>query len=162
MALGDRIRARRKGGYDLRLPPDERAILRSIPGQMRDLLSEDDPSLVRLYPPGHEDDAERDAEFRALTRSDLTAGRLESLRIMEETADAERLTHEQVVAWLNGMNDMRLVLGTRLDVSEDPEAEARLASGPDASAFALYSYLGLLVEQAVRALSEGLEPPPES
>jgi hypothetical protein len=50
-----------------------------------------------------------------------------------------------------------LVLGTRLDVSEDPAADEELLSGDHAEVFAIYAYLGWLVEQAVRALAPDVE-----
>ena len=153
MAPGDRIRRRRRGGFELRIPEQERALLRSLPSELRELLSADDPSTARLYPPGYAEDPEREAEYRAMTREDLTAGRLESLRVLEETADADRLDEEQMGAWLHALNDLRLVLGTRLDVSEDPAREEELLSGPEAETFAVYSYLSWLVEQTVQALS---------
>src|SRR5204862_5834096 len=81
MALGDRIRRRRRGGFDLRLPESERELLRSLPDQLRQLLETEDPSTKRLYPPGHADDDELEAEYRAMTRQDLTEERLESLRV---------------------------------------------------------------------------------
>jgi alkanesulfonate monooxygenase SsuD/methylene tetrahydromethanopterin reductase-like flavin-dependent oxidoreductase (luciferase family) len=153
MATGERIRRRRRGGFELRLPGSERDLLRSLSRQLRELLAEGDPSLARLFPPAYEDDDERDAEYRSMTRDDLVAGRLASLDVLEETADSEQLDEEQLGAWLHALNDLRLVLGTKLDVSEDLEEESARASGPDAESMALYSYLGWLVEQAVEALS---------
>jgi len=157
MAVGDRIRRRRRGGFELRLPKGERDLLRSLPDQLRQLLDTEDPSTKRLYPPAYDEDPELDAEYRSLTRDDLTAGRLESLRILEETVDAERLDEEQMDAWLHALNDLRLVLGTKLDVSEDPVRDEELLSGNEAELFAVYSYLGWLVEQTVRALVPGVE-----
>ena len=157
MALGDRIRRRRRGGFDLRLPESERDLLRALPEQLRELLQADDPATARLYPPGYVDDAELEAEYRSLTRDDLTAARLESLRILEETVDAERLDDEQIDAWLHALNDLRLVLGTKLDVSEDSGRDEELLSGENAELFAVYAYLGWLVEQTVRALAPDVE-----
>ncbi|MFL5768373.1 MAG: DUF2017 family protein [Actinomycetota bacterium] len=157
MAMGDRIRRRRRGGFDLRLPDSERELLRSLPGQLRQLLDSEDASTTRLYPPGYVEDPELEEEYRSLTRDDLTAGRLESLRILEESVDAERLDDEQMDAWLHALNDLRLVLGTKLDVSEDPARDEELLTGNDAEVFAVYAYLGWLVEQAVRALAPDVE-----
>jgi hypothetical protein len=159
MALGDRIRRRRRGGFDLRLPESERDLLRSLPDQLRQLLETEDPSTKRLYPPGHAEDDELEAEYRAMTRKDLTEERLESLRVLEETVDAERLNDEQMEAWLHALNDLRLVLGTKLDVSEDPASDEELLRGDGAEVFAVYSYLGWLVEQTVRALSADVQTP---
>jgi hypothetical protein len=158
--MSDRIR-RRRGGFELRLPESERALLRTLPGQLRELLAGDDPSTARLFPPAYEDDAERDADYSAMTRDDLMAGREHALELMEQTVDADRLDEEQLVAWLHALNDLRLVLGTKLDVSEDPGRDAVLEAGPEAESFAVYSYLGWLVEQAVEALSSELGRTPD-
>jgi hypothetical protein len=158
--MSDRIR-RRRGGFELRLPESERALLRTLPGQLRELLAGDDPSTARLFPSAYEDDAERDADYRAMTRDDLMTGREHALELMEQTVDADRLDEEQLVAWLHALNDLRLVLGTKLDVSEDPGRDAVLEAGPEAESFAVYSYLGWLVEQAVEALSSELGRTPD-
>ena len=52
--------------------------------------------------------------------------------------------------WLTALNDLRLVLGTRLDVSEDDDDVD--PDDPDAPAHAVYHYLGLLLGEVVDAL----------
>ena len=148
--LGRRIKRAGPGQYDIKLPDVERDLLRSLPGQLRELLAEDDPSLGRLFPPAYPDDPERDAEYRRLMRDDLIAGRMATLEILEETVDATRVSEEQLTAWLGALNDLRLVLGTRLDVDEDMDPPPD--DDPSAGAFAVYSYLGWLQEQVVEAL----------
>ena len=49
--LRARIERTRRGDYRLRLPRGEREALRPLPGQFRELLTSEDPSLVRLFPP---------------------------------------------------------------------------------------------------------------
>ena len=53
-----RIRRTRSGEFELRLPPDERDVLRSLPGQMRDALAlgDADPAVARLNPSACPDD----------------------------------------------------------------------------------------------------------
>ena len=151
-----RIERTPKGDFRLRLPEVERAVLASLPGQLRELLSTDDSALRRLFPPAYPDDVEREAEYRRLVREDLLGEHLESLRILEETVEARRLAEDQMTAWLGALNDLRLVLGTRLDVSEDePDVEE---DDPRARALALYHYLGWLQTEVLAALSEGLDP----
>ncbi|MER3452981.1 MAG: hypothetical protein C4344_04840, partial [Acidimicrobiia bacterium] len=78
MPFGLRRRVRRvgPGRYELRLPEAERALMRSLPGQLRELLlAGDDPALARLFPPAY-DDPEADAEYRALMHDELLAKRL--------------------------------------------------------------------------------------
>ncbi len=88
-------------------------------------------------------------------REELLEGKLAALQVVEETADADRLTGEQLEGWLGALESLRLYLGTQLDVSEatydadlDPDA-------PEAPALALYGYLSWLQEEAVAALSAG-------
>jgi hypothetical protein len=56
------------------------------------------------------------------------------------------------MAWLRAVNDVRLLLGTRLDVSEDPAQRKVSPDDPRAPGFALYDYLSLLTQELVEAL----------
>lgn len=153
---GNRIERDRKGGYRLRLPAEERELLRSLPGQLGEVLLTDDPSLRRLFPPAYVDDPEADDEFRRLMRDELLEGKLAALRVVEQTAGAEHLTGEQLEGWLGALESLRLYLGTQLDVSEQTYAEELDPDDPSAPALALYGYLSWLQEQAVEALSSSL------
>jgi hypothetical protein len=152
-----RRRVRRVGPdeFELRLPDEERSVLRSLPAQLRALLEDpspgDDPARGRLFPPAYWDDPERDSEFQRLMHDDLVASKLAAAEIVESTVDSNRLSGDELVAWMGALNDLRLVLGTRLDVTEDP-ADAPAEDAPEAPAYALYSYLGWLQEQVVAAL----------
>ena len=149
-------RDRKKGGYILNLPPEERALLRSLPAQFRDVLQTDDPSLRRIFPPAYTDDADANDEFQRLMREELLEGKLVALAIVEETAGADHLTGEQLEGWLGALESLRLFLGTQLDVTEETYAMELDPDDPSAPALALYSYLSWLQEQAVEALSSSL------
>ena len=158
MARRDHRRVRRgtSGDIELRLPREERTLVRDLVGQLRDLLvaTTDDPSVRRLFPPAYPDDAERDTEYRVLVRDELLAHRLAELEVVDTTIDADGLDDEQATAWMGVLNDLRLVLGTRLDVGEDlPDLDPEDPLGP---AYAVYEYLGWLLSQMVDALSESL------
>ena len=148
--LHRRIARRRDGRFDLRLPDAERALLRELPAQLRSLMFEGDSSLARLFPPAYPDDPERDAEYHRLMDEDLRARHLAALDVVERTVDASVVDMEELLGWLAALNDLRLVLGTRLDVTE--EVHELPEDDPDAGAFAVYSYLGWLQEQVVAAL----------
>jgi Domain of unknown function (DUF2017) len=135
------------------LTDQEREVLRALPAQLREILDTDDPSLRRLHPPAYQDDLEREAEYRRLVRDDLRRQRLQALEVMEATIDAGTLDQEQMTAWLGAINDLRLVLGTRLDVTEEMYEEGIPPEDPRAATFALYQYLGWLEEQMVSALA---------
>jgi hypothetical protein len=149
-----RIERTAHGDIRLRLPRDERALLQSLPEQLRRLLAEapDDPSLERLFPPAY-DDAESEAEYRRLMDDELLEGRRRALRVIEDTLDEDRLTTEQAESWLTALNDLRLVLGTRLDVTDETLLERIHPDDPDAFEVSVYAYLSWLQEQLVEALA---------
>ena len=150
------VRRLRTGRYRVELDAGERGLLRSLPGQLRDLLETDDPALERLFPPAYLADEERNEEYRRLMRSDLLESKRSSLDLLQATADETELDEEQLVAWMGAVNDLRLVLGTRLDVSEDMGLEPFADDDPRTGAFHVYLYLSQLQEWIVRALSSAV------
>jgi len=115
------IERTRDGDFRLRLSDAERELLRALPGELLALLAVDpgDPTLRRLSPAAYEDDAEAEGEFRRLMQDELMEGRREALRLLAETAARDRLTAEELDAWLRALTDLRLALGTRLEVTEE-------------------------------------------
>ncbi|HXJ66689.1 MAG TPA: DUF2017 family protein, partial [Actinomycetota bacterium] len=133
-----RIRRTRKGDYEVRIPANERAVLRALAGELRELLPTDDPSLERLFPPAYADDREKNEEYARLMHDDLLAERTSALDAFERTVDARRLTEEELVAWMGAVNDLRLVLGTRLEVTEEMYERPIDDHGPNAHQMAIY------------------------
>ena len=152
-----RIERTKEGDFRLRLPRAERELLRRLPSELRELLAAApaDPNLRRLFPPAYEDDAD-EAEYRRLMRADLVEGRRQDLGVLQETVDHDRLSLDEAQAWLTALNDLRLVLGTRLDVSEETLLYALDPREPDARELALYAYLSGLQEEWVAALLQSL------
>jgi hypothetical protein len=156
-----RVHRTRQGTYEVHLPEPEQTLLVSLVDQLRELLLEstDDPSVRRLFPTAYNEDPERDREYQQLVRDELLERRLAALATVEATVALPELDEQQLSAWLAGLNDLRLVLGTRLDVSEAPITVA--ADDPDAPAYAVYEYLGFLLSEVVDALMGGLPEPTE-
>lgn len=152
-----RVKRVRGGRFALRISGAERDVLRSLPAQLRQLITGQDaganPDLRRLFPTAYPDDPEKAAEYDAMVRDDLVAERLAAIDVMERTIDSDRLSEEELLAWLSSINDLRLVLGTRLDVAEDLSELDVTPDDPRAESLALYAYLSLLEEDAVSALS---------
>ena len=159
----ERVKRTRRGDFTLKLPASERRILRALPEQLRELLAEgdatDDAALRRLFPPATLDDESINAEYAHLMHDDLLAERLLAIDTMERTLDADRLTEEDLLAWLATINDLRLVLGVRLDVTEETTV-ADFAELPDddprVQTYVTYSYLTFLEDHIVGALAGGL------
>jgi len=146
----------RGGTYRVRLSEEERGLLRGLPSLVRALLSDDDrddPALRRLFPSAFMDDATLSEDFDRMVRDDLVHQRLAALETMEASIDEERLTQEQAEAWLASINDVRLILGVRLAVSEESTPEDFADDEGKRGAFAVYLYLGFLEEHVVTALA---------
>ena len=117
----------------------------------------DDP-LARLYPPAFPDDEEAEAAWSELVRPGLDDARNRRLDRMAATIDADELDDAAAAAWLGTLNDLRLVLGSQLGISEDDAARVR-SRGAESQRRALFDYLGWLVDGFVTALDEGLPEP---
>ncbi|MCC6223728.1 MAG: DUF2017 family protein [Thermoleophilia bacterium] len=158
MSVRRQLERARDGSIRLRLSSGERELLRDLAAELGERLGEGagDPELRRLFPPAHEDDPDAEHGYRRLVGEELLAGRLEALRVLADTAGRGELTEAELDAWLRALNDLRLVLGTRLDVGEDAFADGLDPGDPDAPALALYGYLSWLQEQAVEAAAAGL------
>lgn len=151
-----RVKRTARGGYQLRLTGEEREAMRVIPQRLRDLITQEsgtiDPALERLFPPAFLDDPEKAKEFDELVRSDLVARRLEGIDQMERSMWSKTLTEEEILSWMGAINDYRLVLGVRLDVTEDMSTE-RFTDHEQRDEFTFYRFLSMLQEHIIRALS---------
>ena len=146
-----------EGDFRVHLGPVERDLLRRLTAELEELLAAEpgDPSLRRLRPRAYEDErVER--EYRSLIGSELESLRLENLRGLAETADRDRLDPGELDRWLAALNDLRLVLGTRLDVREDEFADGFDPHAPHAYELAVYAFLTWLQEAAIQAAAQSL------
>jgi hypothetical protein len=151
------VRRRRDGRYDLALANVEREVLAVYLDQLRDLLMSDDPLLRRLFPTAYPDDPERDREYQKLMRGDLLEAHFTAIETMEATLQAEVIDEVQLTRWMQAINALRLVIGTRLDVSEDvPGVDP---DHPEFGLYVLYENLAWLLNYVVAALSDGLPEP---
>ena len=118
-----------------------------------------DPVVARLLPDAYRDDPEKAGEFRKYTESSLRESKKYFAQTLLETLPASggkvRLTGDQARDWLRALNDIRLMFGVRLEVTEDFEEQlaALDPKDPRAAAFEVYGWLGAVQESLVRALA---------
>ncbi|RKS76806.1 uncharacterized protein DUF2017 [Actinomadura pelletieri DSM 43383] len=165
-------------GLKVRLEAEEVALLRALMEQLLALIGEapgaddelaslgiaenattpDDPVLARLFPDAYRDDGKAAEEFRRYTEMGLRDGKREAatavLGALGDPGADIVLDEKQAQAWLRALNDVRLALGTRLDITEEwyEEAETLDARDPRAPMFAVYDWLTTLQESLVRVL----------
>lgn len=124
-----------------------------------------DPALARLLPSGHRDDPELAAEFRRLTETGLRARKRSGLALASAALQRRGqvvLTPDEAAALLKGLTDTRLVLGERLGLRTDEDADliaealrhrGRGDDDPWVSAALLYDVLTWWQDGLVSALS---------
>jgi hypothetical protein len=145
------------------LAEEELSLLRSLPAQLREVLErdDDDPARERLFPRAYLDPTAEteEAEWQAIVHPSLLQERLDALELITSTLGRASqagdwwqiaLTPYEVQAWLGVLNDTRLVLGTRLGVTE--EERALDPADPEAGGYAMYQWLTWLQGDLVEAL----------
>lgn len=154
----------RRGEIVARLEPAEATILGLLLDQLELLLAADaddvagDAVFTRLLPDGHRADPEIAADYRELTEASLRSGKADDLATMRATLPADggevRLDADQAGSWLRGTNDLRLALGTRLEITEDSEPPDEI-TGEEDQQLAVYYWLTALQGSLVDALVAG-------
>jgi hypothetical protein len=154
---------RRDGGVDVTLGEPEAELFRSVVAQMDQVLEapEGNPHTLRLFPPAYRDDPDAQADYARLMTGDLLDGKRGAVRSVAAAMDRGavkkgtwrvRLSADEVQDWLAVLNDARLTLGTRLDVTEETYDREIDPDEPDAISHEIFRYLGYLEEWLVDAL----------
>lgn len=130
----------------------------------------EDPVLRRLFPNAYRGDEEAAGEFRRFTEGALRDGKARAaatvIDVLEEaglppepteediTIDVE-LDQETALVWMRSFTDLRLALGTRLEVEEGDEDYwySLPDEDPRAQAHHIYEWLGFLQETLVSSVS---------
>jgi hypothetical protein len=157
--------ARRDGSVDAALGEPEAGVLRDVAADLLSELDEPGENSVRWFPPAYTDDPAREEEFARMTRDDLVSHKRAAARGVIDSIDAgarrrgvwsARLSPEQAATWAGVLNDARLYLGTKLNITEEAEHEPRAGDDPEAQMHNLYLFLsalqGLLIEELLQTL----------
>jgi len=152
-----RLVGRRDDGFELHLGDAERQELARMLAELRTLLIAEspasDPAMIRLFPPAYPDDLLQNLDFERGAGHGLLAERLGGLDEALAALDTERMSEAQTLALLGAVNDLRLVYGVKLDVTETSALED-FPDERERATFDLYQWLGWLVQNLVEALSD--------
>jgi hypothetical protein len=140
------------GRYRMRWRAADREMVQRLAGELDDALEADDPNLARLFPPAYGTDEVRSREYDALARHELIDSRRAALATLREAMGHTELTEDELSALMRSINDLRLVVGTRLDVSEDEQPRIR-PGDPKFHDRLAYERLTHLLAQIIQALS---------
>jgi hypothetical protein len=112
----------------------------------------EDVVLQRLLPDAYKADDTASAEFRRFTERGLREGKVTDARrvlsaLEESGADEIALEPDEQLSWLRALNDLRLAIGTRLDIKEEDDYstwEKLPDEDPRRLTYDLYDWLGYL------------------
>jgi hypothetical protein len=148
------VRPRADGAFTFEFPPHIPELVVHLGDQLDSILETDQPDLHRLFPTAYAQDAERDAGYQVFARGELIDHRRTALDTVRSTAHREVLSEQELSAWMHVVNDLRLVLGTKLDVSEDIDEVEE--DDPRFGAFEVYRVLSVVLSEIVEALTTSL------
>ena len=161
--------ARDHGELVASFAPEYAEILRDLVGETSQLLKHPvdrrDPGLARLFPDAYQQQSDS-AEFRRLTESELKAGKLAAAERLLSTVPPGggevRLDEQDADAWLRALNDARLLIGSRLELTDDTDIVSELnaevdrdPTSPRVGQLAVYGLLTEIQNDLIEALTEG-------
>lgn len=167
------------GKISLTLEDAECQVLENLCGQLIELLETDqvqvsddpleqlfnlegpteipsDTALARLFPDAFIGDSEAASEFRRFTEPELRRAKIGNARAVRDALNnlpgKQLISSDDAQAWLLVLNDLRLVLGTRLRI--DDNGDYRKGEHDPATAYQIhvYDYLTYLQGTLVEAL----------
>lgn len=149
------------GRFVVRLSERERDAVRRFTSQLRALLTSEspssDPAVARLFPPAlPDDDVLGNLEYEQQHGDELLLGKLDALDTVDRTLDERELTEDELMAWLGSLNSIRLVVGTRLGVTEETTEKDFAGDEEGREMFSLYGYLTWLEGWVIQALDQEL------
>jgi hypothetical protein len=129
----------------------------------------EDPVLARMFPTAYPEDEEAAADFRRFTESSLRNGKAAAAAAVIDTLEEAglpdapedglfidvELDRAAAQTWLRSFTDMRLAIGTRLEVEDGDEEvwELMPEDDPRGPVHDIYNWLGFLQETLVEALT---------
>jgi hypothetical protein len=159
------IKRKRDGSIVLRLPSDGIDALVSAAADLESGLDPEAADQVRLFPRAYQNDDD-EATFRDLTRQYLLESKRHALTVVSSLQESSRkggiselvLSDEQLQALLGSLNDLRLVLGTMLEVTdEDQPASLLPPDAPNAAKVNAYLWFGAVQELLLELLLSELD-----
>lgn len=147
-------------GLIVQLEDYESDLLHQLVDEMKIMLEADigeDPVHKRLYPQAYQDeDAAR--AYNELVGNELRSGKVAALKTLEDTLERDTakgatLTVDETEAWLRALSDLRLAIGTRLEVTEEKMGAEVDVDDPEAPALSVLHWLGWMQESILESIS---------
>lgn len=135
--------------FELDLHPQIRQLLMDLRDMTISHIEEGSPVTKRIYPTAYQNSPEMEMDFKKLTRDALTDHHRQNLAVFQSTLSKSKLDEVEALAWMGALNDMRLILGTALDIQEDQNVPSE--DDPNYEGYVVYDLLtylqGVLIEE---------------
>lgn len=135
--------------FVLDIHPQIRQLLKDLKEMTLSHIEESTPAAKRIYPVAYQNSPEMEMDYKKLTRGPLIDHHRQSLSMFENSLSKGELTNEEAMAWMSALNDMRLILGTALDIQEDQGVPNE--DDPNYEGYVVYDLLtylqGVLIEE---------------
>ncbi|HWL65310.1 MAG TPA: DUF2017 family protein [Actinomycetota bacterium] len=139
---------------------EEASLLVRLLTEMGTLVADDrqGPITERLFPRTYEDEKDQ-AKYDELIGDQLRAVKLESIGKVRTALDGSEdgtvlIPPSDVDAWLAGLTDTRVALGTRLQVTEEVMQKDLDPEDPEAPALSVLHWLGWVQESILKELND--------
>ncbi|MDT4937877.1 MAG: hypothetical protein QOG80_1548 [Pseudonocardiales bacterium] len=148
------------GGVRIRLDTIESQVLAALFTDLADVVESDafdadDPVRKRLYPAGYGADTEASDAFSELTEESLRTERALRARACADDLNGAGdvvLDTDAGERWVQSLNDLRLALGTRLEITDETDSADVGDDHPQAQEWGVYHWLTALQDSLVHRL----------
>ena len=142
-------------GLTVSFEPEEATLLRRLLDELEQVLSVPTPGPLedRLFPAAY-DTSEEQSAYEELVGDQLRNDKLKFVRAARSALDRDTvvLDSDAIEPWLVVLTDLRLAIGTRLDVTEETMAAELDPEDPDAPALSVLHWLGWMQESLLSHL----------
>ena len=146
----------KNGAFKVETPDWQIQIFRGLAKELKTVLSGGNSSLTtRLFPVAYQSDEAANEEYIKLTHEDLLQSHLTSLKLIEDIATDEEASEDTLIKIMQGINILRLVVGTRLKIDdEEPENSPQASKDhPDHNLWLIFHLLGEILSIIVNSIN---------
>jgi hypothetical protein len=144
----------------VRLDEQEADVMRTLVSEMEEMLDAGrpaDPVMERLFPRAYTKQSDEEA-YQELVGSDLEGSKKRALKTLGQDLGTKGavdspLSQEQADKWLTALTDMRLAIGTRLDVTEETMGQELDPNDEKSPTMAVLHWLGWVQESIIERIS---------
>ena len=146
----------KNGAFKVETPDWQIQILRGLAQELTTVISDGNSSLItRLFPVAYQSDKAANEEYKQLTHEELLQSHLASLELIEGISTDKEVSEHTLIKLMQGINILRLVLGTRLKIDdENSESSSEISeSHPDHNLWLIFHLLGEILSIIVDSIN---------